>query len=314
MSNKLRILLLLLLGTCHNLAAQILECGTSGIDSLTMVSMPYYGNGEFLEDVLSITNSSPSNPNSRFSPSYSNNQVTFNLPVKVWVFHDDNGSNGALTDDEVHELLNRVNEFHANNNTNIRFYLKCAITHINNSSNNLITNKQDFDNTLDSRDEINTMDWFFVEDINWVNDDGISVGGAAYYPWQSRQFKYAIETEGSISNWLVGATVHEVGHNLGLAHTFDGRKGGQFYNGDVTQDTKQELVSRSAEVVVTKYFLGIRIGEERYTVCEVNGDAICDTEANPRDLSRPTNLSGCDYVGEINPTTGARQQERDLLG
>lgn len=284
--------------------SQFGKCGTKSIDSLNLQKQPHYGNNEFLNEVLNIDTHFHKND------TFLQTDI-FHIPVKVWVFSDDNGDNQALSKEDVYELIQRVNEFHTNNNTKIQFYLKCAISFVNSSSSNLITSKSEFDNTLDSRGEPKSMNWFFVNDIDWVNSDGISVGGAAYYPWQNRRFKYAIETGGGISDWLVSSTVHEVGHNLGLAHTFDGRRGNQFYNGDVNSLVKQELVGRKHILITKKYFLGILISVSRRLVCEVNGDAICDTEANPRRLSG-LNMVNCNYVGEFN-NQGNRRKEKDLL-
>jgi hypothetical protein len=36
--------------------------------------------------------------------------LSFYIPVKIWLYHDDNGTKVALSELEVHNLLDGVNE------------------------------------------------------------------------------------------------------------------------------------------------------------------------------------------------------------
>lgn len=100
MSTKYKLILPLIL-CCKFTFAQTATCGTPGIDPDILVTMPYYANNAFLDDVITLTNGIQE----KSSSNQANRNRIFNILVKAWVFHDDNGTNGALTNPEVEELI-----------------------------------------------------------------------------------------------------------------------------------------------------------------------------------------------------------------
>ncbi len=88
-------------------------------------------------------------------------------------------------------------------------------------------------------------------------------------------------------NEIVNIILHELGHTLGLAHTHDKRGNGN--NGNAG-NCYQEAVSRTR----TQGIGCLRTSGLRK--CEVNGDMLCDTEADPL-LSANNVNTGCAYTG-----------------
>lgn len=95
-----------------------------------------------------------------------------------------------------------------------------------------------------------------------------------------------------------GTLAHELGHTLGLQHT---HAPGRFLsdiqfnsNGAVTDDCYQEAVSR----VKQNYWYNGCVSTNNELKCEINGDQLCDTEADPNmnwmdNLDDPDEDNGC---------------------
>jgi hypothetical protein len=262
------ILLFLLYSTV--MFAQYSECGVNS-NAADTAYMPYFGQNEVLDSILDITM-----PNILRSPSSSvsmdNNDVVFHIPVKIWLYHNDNGSNAALSESDVYDLLNGVNEHFRLNNTGIQFYLKCEIEHIYSTQFNDIDaseNYNEFEDMISAHRDITAINWHLVYSAT-------GFAGVATYPWSDdlANFSLCVEFGGNLSPGEIITTVHETGHTLGLHHTHDNIRGSGGFNGDAN-DCQQESVSRSRMQGI------LCVSTWGNKKCEVNGDALCDTEAAP---------------------------------
>ena len=74
------------------------------------IFLPHFGNNKVLDELLLLTNSNMSSNKSAVNSS-EKNSVSFYIPLKIWLYHDDNGSNAALTYEQVYELIDNVNLF-----------------------------------------------------------------------------------------------------------------------------------------------------------------------------------------------------------
>ena len=106
--------------------------------------------------------------------------------------------------------------------------------------------------------------------------------GRGEFPW------YSLNASFSIASPNIYHISHEIGHSLGLYHTFESRRGGTD-NGSEGR-CYQEAVSRSK-----KQGIGCisTIGEKK---CNINGDGFCDTEAD-YSTSDDFRSGSCGYTG-----------------
>jgi len=200
------------------------------------------------------------------------------------VYRNDNGGQQALSNANVRILFDEVNRHFANNNTGIQFYLKCSIEYINSTKFNTIDSTNEFNEMLETYYEPFALNWHLVRILPW--------SGAAYYPWQTYSFCMGVEFNGILDDFNIATTVHEVGHTLGLSHTHDNIRQSGDYNGDAS-NCYQESVSRTmTQGIGCISTIGVR-------KCEINGDALCDTEAAPNRASN-THIAvnnNCNYSG-----------------
>jgi hypothetical protein len=142
-----------------------------------------------------------------------------------------------------------------------------------------VTSDSDWDN-MASFPGPNALKVHFVEDGNgWA--------GIAKRPSSSTPYVCAIDAGSSTST-----LTHEIGHNLGLHHTHNpGRSLFADNNGDCDK-CNQESVSRSK-----KQGIGCFLTSISDLKCEVNGDFLCDTPADP-ELVQNANVVdlNCNYV------------------
>ncbi|MEQ9263381.1 MAG: T9SS type A sorting domain-containing protein [Owenweeksia sp.] len=258
----------------------------------------HMGNNALLDSVLQFTipGWGQDSGHGKTSIGFASGNAIFNIPVKIWVYHDDNGSNAALTHQQAEILFESVNQRFANSNTGIRFYMKCSIEHVNSTYLNTINNDSEFNDLMTWHHEPQALNWHLIS-------DAVEFGGKAVFPWKPNNFRFTTAFRWGFTQASIGVTVHEIGHALGLLHTHENNRGSGTWNGSAG-NCYQESVSRSK----TQGFgcFGT-LGKRK---CEVNGDALCDTEAAPnRDggTSAPNdpgwelidldNTTNCNYAG-----------------
>jgi len=246
------------------LPAQEFECGTK-FDPKDTIHLPHFGQNVILDMILEITMKEDRGSSVGSLP----NNTLFNIPVKIWVFRDDNGTNAALSEANVQLLFNEVNRLYSESNTGIQFYMKCGIQYVNSSKYNTIDNDGKFEDMIASYRETYALNWYLVsESPGWA--------GMARFPWKSNNFSFALRCGGRYPLSAINrarASVHEIGHTLGLLHTHESARSSGT-NGDASK-CFQEAVSRSKTQGIG--CVGT-IGKKK---CEINGDTLCDTDAAP---------------------------------
>jgi len=253
-------------------------------DSQDTIYLPHYGQNEILDRILDITMKRQDAIRGSTIGTLNDN-IPFYIPVKIWVYHNDDGSKAALSEDEALLLFNEVNRCYANSNTGIQFYLKCGIEHVHSTKFNTIDNDNEFDQMIDTYRESYAHNWHLIYNTTtgWA--------GKGVFPWKKNNFSFAVRFGGSLSDALMKTTVHEIGHTLGLLHTHENTRGMGNYNGDAAK-CFQESVSRTRTQGIGCVFT---IGKKK---CEINGDALCDTEAAPNTKNKIQIIvdSNCNYT------------------
>lgn len=268
------------------LYAQVEECGTK-FNPKDIIHLPHFGQNEVLDEILKITMGKGFVQN-RNNSSYRTTNVPYNIPVKIWVYRNDDGSNSALSlpITNAERIFDDVNQHFSNNNTGIQFYLNCV--EVVNSTQFNFVEKSEEKNIVTQHYKGKMMNWHFVHTINYA-------GGYAYLPWTDRAFQLVVEFKGNYNNTAGNdeTVAHEIGHSLGLQHTHDNARGKGDYNGDA-EDCYQEAVSRSKKQAINCS------GTYKKQKCSINGDALCDTDAAPNtklNNSIILNSSNCNYAG-----------------
>lgn len=195
---------------------------------------------------------------------FTHESTPFLIPIRAWIYREDNGT-GNITFNELNQIITNLNtRFHTY--TNIQFYLLCNVTEINNSD-FAHSDNADFDEYTVNNRQLNVLNFHFViNSPDW--------GGRARFPWDNPNFTCAAVTEFLTAQDQANLLAHEIGHTLGLYHTHHPGRSNNQKNEDCG-DCYQESVSRTR----TQGFgcFGT-LGQKK---CEVNGDFLCDTDADP---------------------------------
>lgn len=240
-----------------------IRCETVTIDSTTFFNWPYFGNNQYLLNLVDSVEGN--NPNARYIP------AVLRIPVTAWVYHLSATFNDNITNNVVEQYINSINQFYVNNSVNIRLYLRCSITHLVDNTFYNGVNASNTDNLFNNHYAPRTLNIHFTN-----GSDGFARGR---FPWKTNPYACYIPTAFNIfGNVLLGqranSLTHEVGHSLGLIHTHEGSRGGKTNNalcGDCYQESVSRTRTQGAVCIST-------LGKKK---CEVNADCLCDTDGDP---------------------------------
>lgn len=189
--------------------------------------------------------------------------TTYYIPLKLYVYSD--GGARAMTDAEIHEQLRIAQRLFTQNGVPFVFYVKCIVDEINSADfYDLSDNTNDVSNMFTTHYDPDAINVHVVSvgTSNLVNGEGERGGNRT---WIARN---------ATGNYQRQTLAHELGHNFGLEHTFDGVSCNEFFNGDCAACT-QEPVSRT-RVQPTPC-----IDDVGALKCSLDGDQLCDTPADP---------------------------------
>jgi hypothetical protein len=186
--------------------------------------------------------------------------LTYNLRVRFVVFADSDGSNRAADDTNILRQFDNMRAFYRNHQV---CFIRMEIVQVNNTD----LNDMDVDNdeSLLSPYIANDRITIFVH-RNLFYSDG-SLNGIAY---DIPNNYLSIVRSAVLDTGNISTMAHEMGHCLGLLHTFETARG-------------VENISRSS-----------------CRNCDTNGDLLCDTPADPHSDEYDTGdfiSAMCNYSG-----------------
>lgn len=289
--------------TCFSQDSLFQECGTPNPDSTQAVSLPYFGNNAFIDAFLqeegyfewlnAISDTTVGKTKVNINQ---NLRAMYHIPIKVWQYHDSDGTNEAFSIDQIMRMVAQINRVYANNNTGIRFYIKC-ITQINSSEWNYIRSKAEFQALTNIHKDITALNWHVVRGLP-------GTFGIATFPFQGfNNYSFAtnrpLQNQDDITGDLsmprtINTACHEIGHTLGLFHTFQPGILALLPGNINTPACYQESVNRTRRNWIWNGCLNFN----GFLKCEINGDFLCDTEAaTDGNMGSFINLAGCNWFG-----------------
>lgn len=250
-----------------NLRAQTSRtCGILPMDSATFVNKPWHGNNQFLLDLNDSIGYPTANPKNGSNDGF-DTQTVYWIPIKAWVYNDDNG-NGGISHVEVEESIRSLNRHfsgvknttgQAHPHTLIQFYLKCNISYLNNSNYALDPSDNEVTNMFGDHHHPAAMNVHYIQTSN-------DFSGTSEFPGGNISFTCAVVT--GYNAHLNSTLPHEIGHALDVPHTHEPRcfLTNPGSNADCA-NCHQEAVSRAK---IQPVGCGNFSGDLK---CELNGDA-----------------------------------------
>jgi hypothetical protein len=259
------------------------KCGTPNLTKEAQEALPYLANNKILLEALKEMNYEL--PDDYFQLAHEEQEAiqaekitqrqedevnglrlapSYYIPLQIYIFTDGNGNNAANIATIDNEILT-ANLLLRQNGIPIVFYRKCGELYLNNPSLYNLESwaevNQVWDNTLYSTD---AMSIYYATTTSSRTFEGFN--GVA----QSAPSQKIILSQSRIQTTLL----HELGHALGLQHTHNGRFPCTS-NNETCDMCWQESVSRTRlQPFYCLQFI------QAYN-CEVNGDFLCDTPAEP---------------------------------
>ena len=262
--------ILILLSITFQIFAQTDSCGTPDADSAILTNLPWFGNNTYLTNLRDSLHNANSCSNCRVAEG-GVGQYIYQIRVRVILYYD--ATHRALNDDEVQWYINAVNQIYKENGFKVQLYLdKCSIFRKSSSLYAYAGNWAQMMSTAYNTDrESDKLNISLIH--GWNTGTGIGP-----YPFMQDKYGSVVIANGTnpflspfTANNISSSIAHEVGHTLGLLHTF--------HRNHCRADCFQECVSRTRTQEAKCLFT---IGKKK---CSVNGDLLCDTDADPSDLS-----------------------------
>jgi hypothetical protein len=177
-----------------------------------------------------------------------------NIPIKIHIVRNSSGGLGA-TYSNIQSQIALTNQHFTG--SNLQFSECGPVEYINSSTLYSFSQSSD-ESSIVNYNVTNVVNIYYVNTV--MTNEGINVGGYAYYPWSANPSQHYIII--ALGNYNDNNTLsHELGHFFGLYHTHEQEAYGiEYVNG---------------------------------SNCASTGDLICDTQADPNCAGC---LSGCSYA------------------
>lgn len=195
----------------------------------------------------------------------------FLIPIRFWIYRETENDPAMPTEVQLQMMMDRLNFLYQSNGMNVRFFMVCPQYETNSN----MVSASDWNTFWNTFGGANTD----ADAIN-VHIVGDYEGGGGVY----NSLADIIVVERSVYNSTslsgVFTLAHEIGHYFGLEHPHRNWDKGK---------CRQECVSRTREFDLGDFCF--KTGK----ICDKNGDALCDTPADPL-LSRADMVDSCIYI------------------
>lgn len=274
------------------LKAQSVECATSvtAADSSWLRQLPWFGNNAFLLNFLQSYHAQQKT--SRITDLACGGTVPAQLRIPVRsVIVKRSDSTGSIEAHETDWIIRQMNLTLQANQTSIQFYQICDPIYIYDD-----VYASDLPSLSTSLGMFSLVDTEGAIDIFFLDSADVGAKGYARFPHDVASFHAWVLTNrpqlGDVSETLL----HEMGHCLGLLHTYEGTFCQRFladpYFNYECGECDQEPVSRTRG----QGFPCSNIGALK---CSINGDLLCDTPGDPA-LFENDNLQACAFTPTSN--------------
>lgn len=283
------------------------DCVTADRDTTEFTELPWFDNNAYLDNLRNglgypLNDPDPCN-RCRVEP---NSVVRYRIPVKIWVYRDNNG-NGGPNELQIQAMLDYVNDQHRQLRTGIRFYLKCGISEVRDDDKLNLSNLESFfvSNWIGGRQDIGAVNIHLVQNISGGPNNFYSpFTHSIFIAWQDLTNPTPVQ---------YSTFSHEIGHFMGLDHTHQFIK----YN-FVARTCFREPVDHSRSWA----FISACYKERSRLKCESTGDGLCDTPADPNAPITGTCAFGTTYPGvdlygdsfSFPPAGSSQPDVRNIMG
>jgi len=244
-------------------------CGTEGSTEEEMRQKPWYYDNGYLDIIEAAKEKMFNSSNAkRMKSTVSSIMNPVSVPIKFWIYEDAANSTPVPNDRELQRLVDRTNFLFQSNGMDFRFYTRCTEIIDNPDALDVEIGKEARNILGKERQEENAINVHIVEILDFA------AGVYSYYP--GGEF-IAIRQAVVFNRIQLTTLAHEIGHYFNLDHTH------QFSDeGDEKGKCRSEAINRNTffafnELLFCPTIYGPKFGR----VCEKNGDAICDTPADP---------------------------------
>jgi len=268
---------------------ELRECGTQPFTLEEAEKQPWYGNNQYLLNLVDSIEGTLDQGNMR-TEAITRSQ--FLVPVQAHVWHRSDGTGEVPEDWQIMSWINRANEVLKANNVSITLYMLCDVDHNNRDEYyDQISNDAGWTRLFNSRRNVDALN------VHFLRGSRDNVFGVGQRPRTfNRYSSFAIITDRTIpgdrnqdildpnnirdvglQDGFIGTFIHEMGHAFTLSHTHEVLESTRA-NADANR-CHQEYVDRRKVLAGHCIFTGSLFGDN--LSCEYNGDRLCDTPADP---------------------------------
>lgn len=249
-----------------------------------MEQLPWYGNNAYLtvlRDSAKMLFTPPDEiVQERGGNSCPDIDAILMIPVRFWIYRESDNESGMPDDRDLQTMIDKLNALYQNSGIiSLRFFMVCPQYETNPDMSNA-TDWDSFWNVFGGgNSDANAVNVHIVKTYNGNNGGGV---------YNALADIIVVAREVYSDPDAISTLAHEIGHYFGLEHT----------HRNATRGTcRAEAVSRTRNF---PWYCFPRTGK----ICEKNGDAICDTPADPELLwgagtsdaaYKLTPFPGCDY-------------------
>lgn len=280
------------------------ECFTRSLDSLEIEAQPWFGNNQYLYDFMATSDYSGGTECSNCRV----NTAEYRVPINAYLYHRDDGTNdpGDLTIEEIEQVIRQVNLLYEPHG--IQFYLNCNINEINNTQYyEFITGWLDqniYDGQRRSQKLMNENHTDGYINVHFIGSSDFFAGRALRPTNIIRDYSCIVDMRDSEVGGrrdlldIVNTLAHELGHVLDLDHTHETRGLISWLGSQ-----KNAKAGKCKQEPVTDRTQKLPCSWTSFRKCEINGDRLCDTPADPglansdntRNVGRDFNSGDCWY-------------------